>query len=166
MLVIYRSLLRLYPAAHFREYAAEMTWVFTQANEAVRNERLRARMLFRLREVVGLVGGAVHQRLFGSCDWNSSRRFAMRPEFRFPRSTIFLMWVILAGLMLAIAEAKKIAMQYGPADARSVWTMLPGFIVWAVVLVAGAGAAVWGILFALRRTGVQRLENLDTGSGN
>lgn len=88
----------------------------------------------------------------------------MRPEFRFPRSTIFLMWVILAGLLLAIAEAKKIAMQYGPADSRSVWTMLPGFIIAAAVLLGAAGATVWGILFALKRTGVQRLENLDTAS--
>ena len=164
MLTIYRSLLRLYPADYFREFAAEMTWVFAQANEAVRTESLRSRVLFYTREISGVISGALRQRLFGRREWNSSGRFTM--EFRFPRSTIFLMWVILAGVLLAIAEAKTIALPYGPTQTRSVWSMLPWFIVVAVVLVSATVAVAWGILFALRRTGMQRLERLDAVSRN
>lgn len=164
MLALYRSLLRLYPVDYFREYADEMACVFTQANEAVCTKKPSARILFCAREISGVIFGALRQRLFGSLNWNFSRRFDMHPEFRFPRSTIFLMWVILAGVLLAIAEAKNIGLQYGPTEMRSVWSMLPWFIVVAVVLVCGAGAAAWGILYALRRTGMHRMENLDTNS--
>ena len=85
----------------------------------------------------------------------------MRPEFRFPRSAVFLMWVILGGVFLTIAEAKKIAVLYGPAETKSVWSMLPWFPVVVVLSVFGAVSIGWFVLFALRRTGVQRLENLD-----
>src|SRR5262245_45495985 len=160
MLTVYRTLLRLYPADYFREYAAEMTWVFAQASEAAHTESLRSRVLFYRREISGVISSALRQRLFGRWDWNSSGRFSMRPEFRFPRSTIFLMWVILAGVLLAIAEAKTIALPYGPSQTRSVWSMLPWFIVVAVMLVSATVGVAWGILFALRRTGMQRLERL------
>jgi hypothetical protein len=164
MLALYRSLLRMYPAEYFREYGAEMTWVFAQAKEAACAQSFRSRLLFYIREILGLISSALRQRLFGRCDWNSSRRFAMRPEFRFPRSTIFLMCVILAGVLLAIAEAKTVALPYGPTEVRSVWSMLPWFSVVAVVLVCVTVGVTWGILFALRRTGMQRLERLDTAS--
>lgn len=162
MLVLYRSLLRLYPAEYFREYASEMTWVFEQAKEAAHTKKLTARVSFYAREILGAVGGAVRQHFFGRWDWNSSRRLNM--EFRFPRSTVFLMWVILAGVLLAIAEAKKIALPYGPTEIRSVWSMLPWFIVVSAVLVCCATAIGWGILFALNRTGMQRLENMQSGT--
>jgi hypothetical protein len=161
VLAVYRTLLRLYPAEYFREYAAEMTWVFEQAKEDTRAKKLTARMLFCAHEICGVIGGATRQRLFGCWDSNSSRRFNM--EFRFPRSTVFLMWVILAGVLLAIAEAKNIALPYGPTETRSVWSMLPWFIVVSAVLVCCATAITWGILFALKRTGMHRLENMQIG---
>lgn len=161
MLAIYRSLLRLYPAKYFREYAAEMTWVFEQAKDAAGTKKLTSRVRFYAREITGVIGGAVRQRFFGPWDSNASRRFNM--EFRFPRSTVFLMWVILVGVLLAIAEAKKIALPYGPTETRSVWSMLPWFIVACAVLVCCATAVAWGILFALKRTGMHRLENMQTG---
>ncbi|HKW17684.1 MAG TPA: hypothetical protein VJO35_09270 [Terriglobales bacterium] len=138
-----------------------MTWVFGQANEDVRRKKLRLRASFFVREISGLIAGALRQRLFGDTDWNSLRRCNMRPEFRFPRSTIFLMWVILAGVLLAIAEAKEIALPYGPTETRSVWNMLPWFIVMSGLLVCSAGAAVWGVLFALKRTGMHRISELE-----
>lgn len=164
MLVLYRRLLRLYPGAYWREYGAEMVWVFTQANQDANRNEFSVRVLFYTKEILGVITGALKQRLFGYSDWNSSRRFDMRPEFRFPRSAVFLMWVILAGVFLAIAEAKKIAMLYGPTETRSVWSMLPWFPVVIVLLVFAAVSIGWFVLFALRRTGVQRLENLDTAS--
>ena len=164
MLALYRSLLRLYPAEYFREYGAEMTWVFAHANEAERRKKLSARLPFYARELSGVIGGALRQRLFGDWDWNASRRLDM--EFRFPRSTVVLMWVILAGVLMTIAEAKKIAMAYGPNETRSVWSMLPWFPVSTLLVICLAVAAAWGILYALRRTGVHRMEKLDTSSGN
>ena len=164
MLALYRSLLRLYPEDYFREYGAEMTWVFAHANEAELRKKLPARLPFYTRELIGVIGGAVRQRLFAGCNWN--RRLNMRPEFRFPRSTVILMWLILAVLLMAIAEAKHIALAYGPAETKSVWSMLPWFIVGVMMVVFGAGSAAWGILYALRRTGVHRMERLDTSSGS
>lgn len=164
MLVLYRSLLRLYPAAYYSEYGDEMVWVFTQASQAAHRKDLSARVAFYTNEILGVIAGALRQHLFGGSNLNFSRRSDMRPEFRFPRSTVFLMWVILAGVFLAIAEAKKIAVPYGPGDTRTLWSMLSWFPVVVVLLVFGAVGVAWFVLFALRRTGVQRLENLDTAS--
>lgn len=161
MLAIYRSLLRLYPTAYFREYAGEMTWVFAQAQTEVREKALPVRALFCFREITGLVAGALRQRLFGP-NWNLSRRFSMRPEFRFPRSTVFLMCVILAGVIWAIEKAKVIQMKYGPAATVAVWDPLPWSLLLALGLVLAAVAAAWGVLFALRQTGMHRLGNVQT----
>ncbi len=88
----------------------------------------------------------------------------MRPEFRFPRSTVFLMCVILAGVVLAIDKAKDIVrMKDGlPPGTITVWDSMLGSVVCALLLVIAMVAAVWGILFALRRTGMQRLDNIQT----
>lgn len=164
MLALYRSLLRLYPAEYFREYGAEMTWVFAHANEAERGKKLPARIPFYTRELSGVIGGALRQRLFGDWDWNASRRPDM--EFRFPRSTVVLMWVILAGVLMAIAEAKKIGLAYGPNETKSLWSMLPWFPLWTLMAICLAVAVTWAILYALRCTGVHRMEKLDASSGN
>jgi hypothetical protein len=163
MLVLYRSLLRLYPAAYFREYGGEMTQVFAQAEAEMREKTRRARVSFCFREVTGLVVGAVGQRFCPAGDWNM-RRFDMRPEFRFPRSTVVLMWVILAAVVLAIDKAKTIVnMKKGfPLEIRTVWNLLPWWLLFALLLVLAAVAVGWGILFALRQTGMHRLERLET----
>jgi hypothetical protein len=86
----------------------------------------------------------------------------MQPQFRFPRSTVFLMLVIFAGIILAIAKASSVAVAYGAAPG-SVW---PAFIsVFGVMPAMMCVAAVvgWGILHSLRRSGVRRLENVQTG---
>jgi hypothetical protein len=158
MLAFYRKLLRLYPPGYFREYGEEMSWVFARTSDDVAAKKLVAQCVFYTHEFSGVIAGAVRQRLLGFD--GSSRRLEM--EFRFPRSTVVLMWVILAGLLMAIAEAKIVAMRYGAIETRTVWNMLPWFIVVAAVLVCGAGAAVWGVLYALRRTGMHRMEKLDT----
>lgn len=164
MLVLYRNLLRLYPAEFFREYAGEMTLVFSQAQENARAKNFMARITFCLREVSGTLIGALRQRLFGP-NWNLSRRFNMRPEFRFPRSTVFLMCVILAGVVLAIDKALNIVqMKEGlPPGTVSAWDPMVWALLFALALVLTAVASVWGILFALRRTGMHRLADLDFG---
>ena len=84
----------------------------------------------------------------------------MQPQFRFPRSTVFLMLVILAGVMLAIEKAKMVVqMKQGlPLDTVAVWHPLFWLYPFAVVL--AIVGLVWGILFALRRTGMHRLDRI------
>lgn len=90
----------------------------------------------------------------------------MRPEFRFPRSTVFLMWVILAGVVLAIEKAKTVVrLKEGlPPGTITVWDPMLWSMLCALllVIVMVAAAGVWGILFALRRTGMQRFDNIQT----
>jgi len=88
----------------------------------------------------------------------------MRPGFRFPRSTVVLMCVILAGVGLAIDKAKTVVeMKSGlPHSTLAVWDAMFSSILFALLLVVAAVGTVWGILFALHRTGMQRLDNVQT----
>ena len=88
----------------------------------------------------------------------------MRPEYRFPRSTVFLMCVILAGVVGAIDKAKTIVhMKSGlPVGTTAVWYPMLWSLLFALALVLAAVAVGWGILFALRRTGMHRLGNVQT----
>jgi hypothetical protein len=164
MLALYRKLLRLYPAAYFREYGGEMTLVFAQAQADTREKTLGARVSFCFREVTGLLVGAVRLRFCGPGDWSGMRRFDMHPEFRFPRSTVVLMSVILAGVVLAIDKAKDIVrMKEGlPSEIHAVWDSLLWWLLFAPLLILAAVGVGWGILFALGRTGMHRLEKVQT----
>jgi hypothetical protein len=169
MLTLCRLVLLLYPAAYRREYAEEMISVLRDAQEAGRNEAFDARARFCAREIGGLLAGGLRAqvlRLTGSCGWIPFRRFDMRPDFRFPRSTVFLMLVILAGVALTIEEARGIEMKYATdAHVIAVWPALPWGLAIVLALVATIVAIVWGILFALQRTGVHRLANLQPWEG-
>lgn len=161
MLGLYRGLLYLYPSDYRQEFGAEMTAVFLQAQNAA-GPRFRARTIFCAREISGLLSSALcghFRRIFGFNNWISFRRFDMRPQFRFPRSTVFLMCVILAGVVLAIEKAKAIQIKYGVAQ-MSIWPALPWSLVLMLALVCVTVAAAWGILFAMRRTGMHRLDDL------
>ena len=86
----------------------------------------------------------------------------MRPEYRFPKLTLFLMCVILAGLVLAIDKAKDVVhMKQGlPLGTISVWDPMVLAVLLTLAFIVAVVAAVWGILFALRRTGMQRLDHV------
>jgi len=163
MLTLYRCLLRLYPIAYFREYAAEMVSVFCQARDAARRQGLMTLALFCNREIWGVLAGALREKFREYPEWNVLRRIDMRPEFRFPRSTISLMLVILVGVVLTIQKAKTIQVKYG-ADSSivPVWSTLPQSLVVMFIAVCAVALAGWAILFALRRSGVHRLANVQT----
>jgi hypothetical protein len=164
MLILYRCLLYLYPSGYRRECAAEMAIVFRQAQDAARSETLAIRALFYAREIPGLLSGALQEhlrRVAGSDDWIPLRRFDMRREFRFPRSTVFLMLVSLAVVVVSLEKAKSIQVKYGAgASLISVWPALPWALGLMLLIVSATVVVVWGILFALQRTGVHRLTNL------
>src|SRR3954451_3975191 len=102
MLRAYRSLLYIYPAAYRHEFGDEMGDVFMQARAEVAIRSFFTRAGFYVREGSGLIKGAARAHLTSILGFNNGtpfRRFNMRPEFRFPRSTIVLMLVILAGVV-------------------------------------------------------------------
>lgn len=94
----------------------------------------------------------------------------MKSEFRFPKATVGLMLAILAVVMFAIEKAKAISASIphanppvGPihsVQATIVQTML-GVLIWAIT----AGALGWGVLYALRRSGVQQLSEMNPPLG-
>jgi hypothetical protein len=162
MTSLYRLLLYLYPPSYRREFAEEMICVFRDAQADVRSASLKERISFRTRETLGLLAGAVqeHLRIFsGRSPMISFTRFDMRPEFRFPRSTVVLMSVIFGGVMFAMKEASAVQAKYGSAS-DSMWRIFPGFAGWTFVFALVTVAIVWAILFALGRTGVHRLANI------
>ena len=166
MLRLYRGLLQLYPAAYSREFMDEMLWVCEQSEKDLAGLPLPARAVFYGREIAGLLAGAGREHLANLLEVNfcpvGSRD--MKPQFRFPRSTVGLMLVILAGVLLTIEQAKVIQLKFAPGrEVSAVWSFLPPFVTWALALVCLAGFAGWSILFALGRSGVQRLSNLPTG---
>jgi hypothetical protein len=87
----------------------------------------------------------------------------MRTEFRFPKATAVLMTIILGGVILAIERGEAIHasppyqnLTVGPIlPVHS--TLLPGVVI-GLALFYAAGLLGWAILFALRRSGVHRLD--------
>ena len=164
MLIFYRCLLYLYPPLYRREFADEMISVFCDVQADLRTASLLERIWFRTRETEGLLAGALHEhlRLLTSSDQPISfTRSDMRPEFRFPGSTVFLMLLIFGGVIVAMEKANTIQLKYA-AGVSSIWPSFPWFMGLILVFTYAGALAIWGILFALGRTGVHRLANIDT----
>jgi hypothetical protein len=170
MLSVYRKLLRLYPAEHRELFGEEMIAVLIQECAENTNRKRTVRARLALREIAGLVNGAVHEHVRV---WFESRnglslydgRFTMRNGFRFPKSTAVLMTIILAGVIVAIRKGEVIATTLPPFSqpitpihpAHSY--LLPGVIMGFLFFYA-VGLAGWAIVFALRRSGVHRLADM------
>jgi len=169
MLALYRSLLYLYPSGHRREFCEEMTAVFEAAKKEAWQRGVAGRVMFCARELGGLAGGALeeHVRVIGGSDFFQmfgsefgSRRLRMRSEFRFPKATVALMTVILAAVVWTIEKAKAISAsvpqtstQVGPISVQ--FTIVPTLLV-VLAMAVGVGALGWAVVFALRRSGMQR----------
>src|SRR5215475_5019542 len=171
MFTVYGSLLYLYPAAHRRVYGEEMLAVFLEVEAETRAKGILGRGGFWIREVQGLLGGALQEHfrsLMGSNDPSPifARRPIMRSEFRFPKATATLMTIILAGVVMAIEKATAIVNSVphsgphvGPVQPAH-FTLFPTLL---VILAFGcvAGAIGWATAFALHRSGVQRLADFN-----
>jgi hypothetical protein len=160
---LYRRLLYIYPAGYRCEFAEEMCGVFRQREADVHSEPAARRIAFCLREFSGLFSGALRERIriiCGSYEYIPITRFNMRPEFRFPRSTVCLMSLILAAVVLAITKATTIEVKHGVSAMETVWPSMLLFLVVVMGFVCSAVAIVWGILFAMRRTGMHRLSGV------
>jgi len=162
---VYRNLLRLYPAVHREQFGEEMTAVFGEMQAENGSKGMTGRWMFYMREAAGIVCGALqeHWRTMGGESiglWFPTRRFAMRTEFRFPKTTAVLMTIILGGVVLAIKKGETISSSpvnppIGPLP--PVHSVLLGGIFLTLAFVYVAGMIGWAILFAMRRSGVHRL---------
>jgi hypothetical protein len=164
MVEFYRWLLYLYPPHYRQEFGDEMGCVFRRAELDIRADALPSRAQFFARELSGLLAGAVREylrSLWEFDDWIPFRSLNMRAGFRFPRSTVFLMSVILAGVGLAIEKAKAVQLKYGAASGMSGLGAISSLAL-MIAVVCVAVAAGWGILFAMRRSGMHRLSNVQT----
>ena len=88
----------------------------------------------------------------------------MRNGFRFPKSTIVFMTLILAGVLLAIKRGEDIALSFSPANPQAgpmqlAHSTVPP-IALLVVLFYAFGLVCGAILVALRRAGGDRLSGV------
>jgi hypothetical protein len=167
----YRLLLYLYSASRRREYGEGMTAVFLAASADRRTKPYAPRAAFYLREITRLLCGAFHEhlRLRSDAGWFCPRRFAMRSEFRFPKSTIALMSVILAGVILAIEKGKAVAasVPYANPHLPPIRPLPPTFPqAIGIMFVAAYLVAIvaWAVLFAFGRSGIHRIAELTVES--
>jgi len=167
---VYQRLLRLYPAEHRRKFGNEMWAVFAEARGDLEDRSVATRTLFLMREFSGIVSGAIREHLRGFAGFDfgdllSTRRFNMRNGFRFPKATAVLMTIILLGVIVAIRKGEAIANslpnvnpRIGPiVEGHS--TLLPPIALYFGLFYA-LGLIGWLVLYALRRTGVQRLDDV------
>ena len=169
---LYRSLLHLYPAGYRAEYGDEMTSVFLEAHAETADCRVMTQAIFGVRELGGLLRGALREHLrnitgpYGSALF-STRRLSMHSEFRFPKATVSLMVIILVGILLTIDKAKSISASIsysrpnvGPIHAVQQLMLLPALL----IILAGAcvvAVIAWGVMFALQRSGLHRLSDVN-----
>jgi|SRR5208283_3222295 len=165
-----RYLLYLYPAAHRLEFGKEMSAVLRERQNEIATRGAMARWISNGREIGGLLRGAAQEHVraaTGLYSWEEFpiRRIRMRTEFRFPKATPVLMTVILVAVVMAIEKARAIQLSVPPSHQQvppiqsANFTVLPSFV---LLLVMGcvAGAIAWAVAYAMRRSGLQRLEEL------
>jgi hypothetical protein len=166
---VYRYLLRLYPAFHRRRFGQEMTAVFGELQAENLSKGVFARGVFYVRETAGVVSGALQEHwraLVGDAVRLGfpNRRYTMRTEFRFPKATAVLMAIILGGVVLAIQKGEAISASLRDAVSppigpiHPVHSVLLGGIMIGLLLFYVAGLIGWAILFAMRRSGLHRLD--------
>jgi len=170
MPTIYQRLLALYPETHRQQFGEEMMTVFEQVRADIRDKGASARAAFCVREIAGLLNGAIgeHMRAFVGSEAGfsfSTRRFTMRNGFRFPKSTAVLMTLILLGVIVAIRKGEAIAYSLPRVNPQlppiqPVHSMFLFGIPLMVMFFYAAGLVGWAILFALRRSGVHRLAEM------
>src|SRR5258705_13585227 len=168
MFSLYRSLLYLYPPAHRYEYGEEMMTVFREIQSETAKQGTLARGLFWVREVQGLLTGAVREHL-RTTRYPSpifSRRLSMRSESRFPKATVTLMTIILAAVVMAIEKATAIQNSVPPSSPHvgpiqpAHFTFLPTLLL-ILSCPCLVGILGWAVLFALPPSGARRLADFD-----
>ena len=179
MLTLCRPILYLYPAAYRGKYGGEMLEVLSELQTEICKKSRLARAARAAREAGGLLYGALQEHLRPFTGAHDRARFsfmflagrvAMRSEFRFPKATVGLMLVILAAVMFTIEKARAISASIPHANPPvghihlSQMVILPTLLV-ALISAIGAGVIGWAVVFALRRSGVQQLSEMNPSAG-
>ncbi|HTT25252.1 MAG TPA: hypothetical protein VMG82_40430 [Candidatus Sulfotelmatobacter sp.] len=168
---VYRKLLRLYPAEHRQMFGEEILAVLAEEIEGA-DRRIIAQARLLVRETAGLLVGAMREHFRILVDVQdglsvAGGRFAMRNGFRFPKSTIVFMGLILGGVLTAIKKGEDIATSVphdigpiAPVHIQPVHSILLGGMPLFFAFFYAAGLIGWAILFAFRRSGVHRLAGI------
>ena len=84
-------------------------------------------------------------------------------SFRFPLWMIVLMMTVLAGSVITIEKVRILSTQLalGNDNVPSGWWALPGLFLIVALVMGAAAFAVYGVRHLLRRTGVQRLSDIE-----
>ena len=171
MLTVYRKLLSLYPAKHRELFGEEIMAVLRDEKEESANKKFWSRSRLFFREATGLLNGALreHFRVWREIQDGvdfAAGRFAMRNGFRFPKTTIVFMMLILGGVLTAIKKGQDIAASVPnvdpplPIHIQPTHSILLGGMPLFFAFFYAAGLIGWAILFALRRSGVHRLADI------
>jgi len=171
MRALLRLLLYLYPAAYRAVYGEEMWIVLEEVQTQAKKTGPLAQTLSFAREAAGLIRGALQEHFQGvlfpqDFSFIPQRRLSMRSEFRFPKATVALMTVILAAVVVAIDKATAISAS-APHASLPMGPIQPlrfSIISTLLITMAGlgvCGAVLWAVLFALHRSGTQRLSDLN-----
>lgn len=163
---IYQACLRLYPAEMREAMGAEMLGVqdqlWAECAEGGRISLLR----FHQRELTGLLGGALREQArriwpsFGN--FVPLRGLVMRTGMRFPVAAVVFMLLSFLGVLYAIFKAQSVSIALTEGGPMPVY--LPGGIVVLMVIAYVAGLAGWAVLYALKRSGAERLSRTETWS--
>ena len=160
MLILFRWLLSLYPAAFFMEFSEEMAKCFRQRMQDVQHENWRTRGWFFAREFSGVFLGAMSEQMGGRFD-DLFRRFDMR-SFRFSRLALVFMILALVGVLAAIKTAVHIAVMQQPAypgvDVVSVLQVSSVMVVVMAIL----GVVGYAVLRVANKSAGQRLADIHT----
>lgn len=173
MLTVYRQLLLLYPAAHRRQFGEEMLAVLADLDDQNSSRSFVSRSISNLHEMVGLICGACYERLHALLGPHTKfsfppRSLVMRNGFRFPKSTVVFMMLILGGVLMAIkkgGDIERSLSQVNPQIAPiqpSHWALVPPVVLLWMFFCA-LGLLGWVVLFGLRKSGMHRLERMSAG---
>jgi hypothetical protein len=143
-----------------------MLTVLAEGGSKASTRSVVARIWLFAREASGLIVGAAreHFRMLVEIREGLSLqagRFEMRNGFRFPKSTILFMTLILAGVILAIKRGEDIALSFPRMHSEAgavqpVHSTVPPIAIF-IGLFYVFGIVGGAILVALRRSGVDRL---------
>ncbi len=176
MIAAYRLLLKLYPDRE--NFADEMLGVFAAAEAEASSKSIEQRAAFYLRELLGLAGGALGERLHRSgCHPSRGKELSiggvmiLENRCRFPRSATAMMTFVLVITVGMIAKIQGVSHFYGKLISGELprqplhWPSYYGLISGIVVCFLAAwivGAAVWAVAYAMRRTRAQQLGDFET----
>jgi len=156
MLSLYRFLLRLYPGRLVVEFGEEMAGVLCELHRGSRTKGLAARWWFGLREVTGLLAGALREQFYERNRNLSGGTMRALRSFQFPRWTIFMMILMFCAVNTAIEKGRMASVLLaGRRAASSHWWTIPGVFLVVFAFLAVVGLIGYCVLhvFRVARTG-------------